>query len=79
MRYLILLVVLAAAIVGICLWFGIRPFSVWQRYKAEIKAKGDSLDWKDYVPRSAPPDEENFGATPLLRSIGRKGKVDPIV
>ena len=79
MWFLILIVVLVAAIGGICLWFGTRPISIWQRYKAEIKAKGDSLDWKDYVPRSAPPDEENFGATPLLRSIGRKGKVDPIV
>ena len=79
MRFLILVVVLVAAIGGIWLWFGTRPISIWQRYKAEIKAKGDSLDWKDYVPRPAPLDEENFGATPLLRSVGRKGKVDPIV
>jgi hypothetical protein len=79
MRCLILVVVLVVVLGGICLWFSARPIPDWQRYKAEVKAKGDSLDWKDYVPHPAPPDDENFGATPLLRSIGRKGKVDPIV
>jgi hypothetical protein len=78
-RRLIVVVILVVAIGWICLWFGARPISTWQRYTAEINARGESLDWKDYVPRSPPSDEENFGATPLLRSIGCKGKVDPIV
>lgn len=54
-----------------------RALSGWKRYQAEIAARGESLNWKDYLPPPAPPDEENFGATPLLQSVGRKGKVDP--
>src|SRR5205814_1632349 len=46
---------------------------------ADLAARGESLNWKDYLPPPAPPDAENFGATPLLRAIGRKGKIDPIV
>ncbi len=60
-------------------WSNQHTLSGWERYRAEIAARGDSVDWRDYVPRSAPPDDKNFGATPLLQSIGRKGKVDPKV
>ncbi len=60
-------------------WSNQHTLSNWKRYQAEIAARGDSVDWRDYVQPPAPPDDKNFGATPLLQSIGRKGKVDPKV
>ena len=69
--------VLVVSVVLSVFWSNQHTVSGWERYRAEIAARGDSVDWRDYVPRSAPPDEKNFGATPLLQSIGRKGKVDP--
>jgi len=73
--------VVSALIVSVVLsvfWRNQRTMSGWKRYQSEIAARGESLDWKDYIPPSAPPDDENFGATPLLQAIGRKGKVDPL-
>ena len=71
--------VLIVTVVVSLFWLTHHTVSGWKRYQAEIAARGESLDWKDYIPPPAPPDDENFGATPLLQSIGRKGKVDPIV
>ena len=71
--------VLMASVALSVFWSNQHTISNWKRYQAEIAARGDSVDWRDYVPPSAPPDDKNFGATPLLQSIGRKGKVDPKV
>src|SRR5438876_4742232 len=75
---MIVSVVIVAAVVSLS-WLNQRNVSDWKRYQAEIAARGESLDWKDYIPPPPPTDAENFGATPLLQSIGRKGKVDPTV
>jgi len=71
--------VLIASVALSVFWSNQHTLSNWKRYQAQIAARGDSVDWRDYVPPSAPPDDKNFGATPLLQSIGRKGKVDPKV
>jgi hypothetical protein len=81
-RWLLIIMVVSALIVLVVLsvsWCNNRSMSGWKRYQSEIAARGESLDWKDYIPPPAPPDDENFGATPLLQSIVRKGKVDPKV
>jgi len=69
-------VVIVTAVASLS-WFSQHTVSDWKRYQGEMAARGESLDWKDYIPPPPPPDAENFGATPLLQSIGRKGKVDP--
>ncbi len=73
----IVAIAIVTAVVSLS-WLNQRNVSGWKRYQAEIAARGESLDWKDYLPPPLPPDAENFGATPLLQSIGRKGKVDPM-
>jgi hypothetical protein len=46
-------------------WRGKRA---WERYKHELEAQGEKLDWKDYVPPPVP-DAQNFAMTPLLAPI----------
>src|ERR1035437_5977417 len=64
------LVCLAALVTLIALvwteetWRGKRA---WERYKHELEAQGEKLDWKDYIPPPVP-DAQNFG-TQLL-SLG---------
>ncbi len=53
--------------------------NAWENYKTELEARGEKLDWRDWLPPAPPPDEENFAATPLLKAIGVLGKTDPIV
>ena len=55
-------------------WSNQHTLSNWKRYQAQIAARGDSVDWRDYVPPSAPPDDKNFGATPLLQIFGISSK-----
>src|SRR4051794_27140658 len=57
-------------------WLRRSSQSDWDRHRAEVAARGESLDWKDYIPRSRPPDAENYAATPLIRAIGYRAKVD---
>ena len=70
---------LLIAIPSVCLWTNQRTGSAWKRYRAELAIRGESLDWKDYLPSSMPPDEENFGATPVLQAIGCRGKVNALI
>src|SRR5262245_5222844 len=49
----------------------------WEQYKTQLAAKGELIDWTNYVNFKMPPESENFGATPLLRRVGRKGQNDP--
>jgi hypothetical protein len=53
--------------------------SAWKRYKADLEARGEKLDWQDWRPGPMPPDEENFAAAPVLAAIGIKAKTDPVV
>jgi hypothetical protein len=45
-------------------WRGRRA---WNRYRREMEARGESLDLRSYIPKPVP-DEENFCATPFLKS-----------
>jgi hypothetical protein len=46
-------------------WRGKRA---WERYRHELEAQGEKLDWKDYVPPPVP-DAQNFAMTPFLAPI----------
>src|SRR6267143_1157072 len=45
-------------------WRGRRA---WNKYRQELEARGEQLDYGAFVPKPVP-DEENFAATPLVRS-----------
>src|SRR5690242_7706291 len=58
-----------ATLVG--LFYGIenwRGKRAWNKYKQQLEAQGQHLDWAAVVP-AAIPDEKNFAATPFLRLI----------
>jgi hypothetical protein len=40
----------------------------WNKYKRELEAKGEKLDWKDYIPPPVP-DDQNFAMTPFLAPL----------
>ena len=45
-----------------------RGNHAWARYKRELEAKGEKLDWKDCVPAPVP-DDQNFAMTPFLAPL----------
>ena len=45
-------------------WRGRRA---WNKYRQELEARGEQLDYSAFAPKPVP-DEENFAATPLVRS-----------
>jgi hypothetical protein len=44
-----------------------RGKHAWNRFRKEAEARGEQLDWKAFVPKPVP-DEQNFAATPLIKS-----------
>src|SRR5262245_13428080 len=69
-----------SALVGLLiLWNNHRGRSQWESYKLELEARGDTLEWLAYLPPPLPPEEDNFAATPLLKAVGVRGKVNPAV
>jgi hypothetical protein len=48
-----------------------RGRAAWMKYKRQLEAKGERLDWAAYVEKSAP-EEENFTQTPLLAAATDK-------
>jgi hypothetical protein len=59
------LVALVAAFYAEEDWRGRRD---WNQYRAAIEARGESLDFKTYIPKPVP-DDQNFLATPFLKSF----------
>src|SRR4051812_21784822 len=43
----------------------------WMKYKRQLEAKGERLDWATYIEKPAP-DDENFTQTPLLAAATDK-------
>ncbi len=78
-RIAIGLLALVAVVGLLCLWINHRGQDKWVKYKQELEARGETLDWLAYLPPSPPPDEENFAATPLLKAVGVKGMVNTAV
>ena len=67
-RVLIALALLATVIGLVCAEENWRGKRAWQKYKRELEAKGEKLDWKDYV-QSPVPDDQNFAMTPFLAPL----------
>jgi hypothetical protein len=49
-----------------------RGLSAWEKCEREIAARGESLDWNDYLP-AAVPDEQNFYKAPMMTEWFVKG------
>jgi hypothetical protein len=44
-----------------------RGKRAWQKYRRELEARGDQVDWKTFIPKPIP-DEQNFASIPLVQS-----------
>jgi hypothetical protein len=65
-----ILVVLAWMVTIIALLYGEenwRGRRIWNKYRKQLEARGEQLDFKAFIPKSIP-DEQNFAATPLIQS-----------
>ncbi len=67
-RILIVVGGLVSLVILFCLEENIRGKHVWIKYKHQLEAKGEKLDFKDFIPPPIP-DENNFAMTPLLAGI----------
>src|SRR5689334_11098126 len=59
------LAALALLIAAFYLVENARGRIAWARYKHQLQAKGEKLEWSDYT-RKPVPDDQNFAHTPLL-------------
>jgi hypothetical protein len=51
----------------------LRGKRAWDKYRQEQEARGEQLDWKTFIPRPVP-DEQNFAVTPLIQSWFERSK-----
>jgi len=51
----------------LCTEENIRGRRTWERYRKKLEARGEQLDFKAFLPKPVP-DDENFAATPVIRS-----------
>ena len=64
------LIVLAWIVTLVALFYGEQDWRGrrgWEKYSESLKAQGEKLDFKEYVPKPIP-DAENFAATPEIQS-----------
>ncbi len=45
----------------------LRGNRAWARYRQEAEARGEQLDWRAFIPKPVP-DDQNFAATPFVKS-----------
>ena len=45
----------------------LRGWHAWNKYRRELEARGEQLDFRAFIPKPVP-DEQNFAATPLIKS-----------
>jgi len=67
-RILVGLAAFVTLIALVCTEENWRGKRAWERYKHELEAQGEKLDWNDYVPPPAP-DQQNFAMTPFLAPL----------
>jgi len=76
-----ILIVLAWIALIIALWYGEenwRGWRAWNKYRHELEARGEQLDLKSFIPKPVP-DEQNFAATPFIKSaFGQKESHDSL-
>ncbi len=67
-RFLIGLAVLVTLVAALWIEENIRGKHAWLKYKAELEARGEKLDFTDFIPPKVP-DDQNFAMTPLLAPL----------
>src|SRR5579871_170931 len=67
-RALITLAVLITVVALAWTEENVRGKWAWNRYKSQLEAKGEKLDFKDFVPPKVP-DDQNFAMTPMLAGM----------
>ena len=50
-----------------CTEENLRGKRAWEKYRRELEARGEQLDWNAFIPKPVP-DEQNFAATPVIQS-----------
>jgi hypothetical protein len=73
-------IVLAWMVTIIALWYGEenwRGRRAWNQYREATEARGESLDFANYIPKPVP-DDQNFAETPFLRSLMLGSGVNPL-
>ena len=45
----------------------VRGKHAWEKYRSELQARGEQLDFKAFIPAPVP-DDQNFAATPVIKS-----------
>jgi hypothetical protein len=64
------LVGLAVLVTLIALFYteeNIRGRRAWEQYRREAEARGEQFDWRAFIPKPVP-DDQNFAATPVIQS-----------
>ena len=65
-----MVILLAWTATAVALFYGEehwRGKRAWTRYRQELESRGEQLDLKAFIPKPVP-DEQNFAATPFVRS-----------
>ena len=73
-----MLITLAWTVTLVALFYGEenwRGRRAWNQYRQELEARGEQLDLKAFVPKPIP-DEQNFAATPFIKSWFPKNPAD---
>src|SRR5437867_7768638 len=66
-RYLFVLVCLATLLALYYAEENWRGRRAWNRYRSELEARGAQLDYRAFIPKPVP-DDQNFAATPFIKS-----------
>ena len=66
-RLLIGIAVIVTLYALYCTEENIRGKHAWDKYRQELEARGEQLDFKAFIPKPVP-DDQNFAATPVIQS-----------
>lgn len=66
-RLLLAIAVIATLVAAFYAEEDLRGQRAWARYRQEMEARGEQLDWRALVPKPVP-DDQNFAATPFVKS-----------
>jgi hypothetical protein len=66
-RISLTIAVIVTLIAIYCAEENFRGGRAWNRYRHEAEARGEQLDWKAFIPKPVP-NEENFATTPFVQS-----------
>ncbi len=60
----------------VCLVENWRGARAWEKFRTEMEAKGEKLDYREFIPKPVP-DEQNFASTPLLAPLLDYDRITP--